>query len=171
MIAGRLGAKRRVIIAWAALAVGAALDAHAQGPRARNGPRVQPEARADFIDARSATAHFGLGLSAPVSTYVRLAIVAAAGQAWRDGTSGFAGRVDGLARFVVDPLREFRWAPYAAGGVGAMYDEAERWRPVVLGALGLEGPPVGAFAPAVEVGFGGGARIGVVFRRAIPGRR
>lgn len=156
---------------WAALALAAPLEAHAQRRRASPPPRLQPEARADFIGARSATAHLGVGVSTPVSTYVRLAIVGGAGQAWRHGTSGFAGRVDGLARFVVDPLREFRWAPYAAGGVGAMYDEAERWRAVVVGALGLEGPPFGALAPAVEVGFGGGARIGVAFRRAIPGRR
>jgi hypothetical protein len=103
--------------------------------------------------------------------YVRLGIVGAAGRAWNDGTTTAAGRVDGLVRFVVDPLREFRWAPYASGGVGAIYDGSERWRAVLVGVLGIEGPSRGSLVPALELGFGGGARIGVVVRRTMPGRR
>jgi len=71
----------------------------------------------------------------------------------------------------VDPLREFRWAPYGSGGLGAIYDGDEHWRGVLIGALGIEGPAVGRMMPAFEVGFGGGARFGVVVRRAMPGRR
>jgi hypothetical protein len=82
-----------------------------------------------------------------------------------------SARIDGLVRFVPDPLREFRWAPYAAGGLGALYDEATRWRAVIVGVLGIEGPAFGAVTPAVEVGFGGGARVGFVLRRAMSGRR
>ena len=134
-------------------------------------PRWQPEARADFIGARAATAHLGAGVSIPASTYVRLGIVAAAGQSWSDGEAHAAGRVDGLVRFVVDPLREFRWAPYASGGVGAIYDRSDDWRVVLVGVLGIEGPASGSVIPAVEVGFGGGARVGVVLRRTMPGRR
>jgi hypothetical protein len=148
----------------------ASSSASAQGGQRRE-PRVQPEARADFIDARAAAAHLGLGVSIPVGTYVRMGIVGAAGQAWRDGEPEAAGRVDGLVRFVPDPLREFRWAPYAAGGVGGMYDDAERWRAVLVGVLGVEGPILGPVVPAIEVGFGGGTRVGVAFRRAIRGRR
>lgn len=146
-------------------------DAHGQ-TRGRRGPaRFQLEARADYIDARAATAHLGAGFSIPAGTYVRLGLVAAAGQAWRDGHPEPAGRVDGIARFVVDPLREFRWAPYAAGGLGAMYDDGERWRAVLVGALGVEGPALRSIVPAFEVGFGGGVRLGVVLRRAMSGRR
>ena len=165
----------RVVAAGAAAALvgiaGAAGVAQAQpAPRAMR-PRVQPEARADFIGARDATAHIGAGVSVPASTYVRLGIVAAAGQSWSDGKAHAAGRVDGLVRFVVDPLREFRWAPYASGGVGAIYDRSDEWRVVLVGVLGIEGPASGSVIPAVEVGFGGGARVGVVLRRAMPGRR
>ena len=110
-------------------------------------------------------------MSVGVGTYVRLGVVAAAGQAWKDGEGVASGRVDALARFVVDPLREFRWAPYAAGGVGGMYDESEHWRAVLVGVLGVEGPALGSVVPAVEVGLGGGTRVGVVVRRALPGRR
>jgi len=107
----------------------------------------------------------------PAGTYVRLGIVGGAGQAWSDGESMMAGRVDGLVRFVVDPLREFRWAPYAAGGIGAIYDEAQKWRGVLVGVVGVEGPALGHVVPAIEAGFGGGGRIGLALRRAMRGRR
>ena len=42
---------------------------------------------------------------------------------------------------------------------------------VIVGVLGIEGPATGRLVPAVEVGFGGGARVGVALRRAMPGRR
>jgi hypothetical protein len=134
-------------------------------------PRVQPEARADFIGSRAAAAHIGVGINVPASTYVRLGIVGAVGQSWSNGEASGAGRIDGLVRFVVDPLREFRWAPYAAGGIGAIYDGSEKWRAVLVGVLGVEGPASGPIIPAVEVGFGGGARVGVALRRAMRGRR
>jgi hypothetical protein len=133
--------------------------------------RLQPELRADFIDARAEAAHLGAGLNVRFGTYVRFAVVGAAGRTWEEGASGVAGRVDGLVRFVADPLRESRWAPYASGGVGALYDESERWRGVLVGLLGIEGPAGGGVVPAFELGFGGGARLGIVLRRALPGRR
>ena len=164
----------RLAVAVPLFACGLAVTAsHANAQRAR-GPtprRIQPEARADFIDARATAAHLALGASVAVSTYVRLGVVAGAGQSWSDGATSGAGRVDGLARFVVDPLREFRWALYASGGLGALYDRSERWRVVLVGVLGIEGPPAGGVVPAIEVGFGGGVRAGIVVRRAIPGRR
>ena len=150
---------------------GSVAHLQAQPSGQRPTPRVQPEARADFIDARAAAAHLGIGFSVPASLYVRLGIVGAIGQAWSNGEASGAGRVDGLVRFVVDPLREFRWAPYAAGGIGAIYDGPEKWRGVLVGVLGIEGPASGPIIPAVEIGFGGGARVGVALRRAIRGRR
>ena len=127
--------------------------------------------RADYIGSRAAAAHVGFGLNLPATTYVRLGIVAAIGSAWSGGDASIAGRVDGLVRFVLDPLRESRWAPYAAGGIGAIYDGSEKWRGVLVGALGVEGPVSGRVVPAIEVGFGGGVRVGVAFRRAMRGRR
>lgn len=159
---------RFAILISAFLAWGRAVDAQA----ARTTPsRFQPEVRADFIDARAAAAHLGLGFSVPASTYVRLGIVGGIGRAWTDGESAIAGRVDALVRFVVDPLREFRWAPYGSGGVSGLYDGDGHWRAVLVGVLGVEGPQRGAIVPAIEVGFGGGLRVGVALRRAMPGRR
>ena len=142
----------------------------AQSTRA-SAPRVQPEIRADFIDARAKAAQIGVGFSIPASTYVRLGIVGAVGAAWADGESAIAGRMDAVARFVVDPLREFRWAPYGSGGLGGLYDRNGKWRAVLVGVLGVEGPQSGAIVPAIEVGFGGGLRVGIALRRAMPGRR
>lgn len=148
-----------------------AIDAGAQRAQPRRPSRFQPEVRADFIGSRAAAAHLGVGFSVPATTYVRLGVVAAAGPAWSDGSANVAGRVDALARFVVDPFREFRWSPYAGGGIGALYDRTEDWRAVLVGVLGIEGPQKGRIVPAVEIGFGGGARLGVALRRAVTGRR
>ena len=160
-----------VAIAVVAAVAGAASDAHAQGNRRQPPPRVQPELRADYIGARASAAHLGVGFSVPAGTYVRLGAVAAAGPAWAHGDARLAGRVDALARFVVDPFRESRWTPYAAGGVGALFDDEERWRAVLVAALGIEGPAASGVVPAVEVGFGGGVRVGIALRRAMPNRR
>lgn len=165
--------------AWAVVGLAALLalalspsGATAQPGGPRLAPRLQPEARADFIGARADAVHLGAGLAIPLGTYVRLALVGAAGRAWADdGVGVVAGRVDGLVRFVADPLRESRWAPYASGGIGALYDRRERWRAVLVGTLGIEGPAGAGVVPAVEIGFGGGARVGIVLRRAIAGRR
>ena len=149
----------------------AARNVRAQQRNQQPAQRLQPEVRADYIGSRAAAAHLGFGLNVPATAYVRLGIVAALGQAWSGGDATIAGRVDGLVRFVVDPLRESRWAPYAAGGIGGIYDGSEKWRGVLVGALGAEGPVTGHVVPAIEVGFGGGVRVGVAFRRAMRGRR
>ena len=159
-------------MAFAVLALsGTTREARAQQRNQQPAQRLQPEVRADYIGSRAAAAHVGFGLNVPATAYVRLGIVAALGQAWSSGNATIAGRVDGLVRFIVDPLREARWAPYAAGGIGGIYDGSEKWRGVLVGALGAEGPVTGHVVPAVEVGFGGGVRIGVAFRRAMRGRR
>jgi hypothetical protein len=150
---------------------GTAHEAHAQQRGQQPAQRIQPEVRADYIGSRAAAAHLGIGVNVPATTYVRLGVVGALGQAWSRGDPTIAGRVDGLIRFVVDPLRESRWAPYAAGGIGGIYDGSEKWRGVLVGALGVEGPAAGRVVPAIEVGFGGGVRVGVAFRRAMRGRR
>ena len=159
-----------VRLAFGLALLGAPSSADAQS-RQRARPRVQPEGRADFIRARGTAAHLRVGFSVPAGTYVRFGVVGAVGQTWRDGEPEASGRADVLVRFVPDPLREFRWAPYVAGGLSTMYDETEDWRALLAGALGVEGPALGSMVPAIEVGFGGGTRIGVALRRAMPGRR
>jgi len=159
-------------VTCAVFAVSAATrEAHAQHQSQQPAQRFQPEVRADYIGSRAAAAHLGFGLNVPATTYVRLGVVAALGQAWSGGNATIAGRVDGLVRFVVDPLRESRWAPYASGGIGGIYDGSEKWRAVLVGVIGAEGPVTGHVVPAVELGFGGGVRVGFALRRAMRGRR
>ena len=105
------------------------------------------------------------GASAPLGTYVRFGAVGGIG----GGASGLSGRTDLLARFTLDPFRASRWAPYATGGVSAVYGEDSRTSLLLL--LGIEGPARGGLAPAIEFGFGGGFRVGVALRQAFPRRR
>ena len=134
---------------------------------------VQVEGRLDGIFARTAGIEAGLGLSFPSGIYVRSGLVAGLGA----GRHGVEGRTDFVARFSFDPFRQSRWAPYAGGGVSGRYrsslDGGSRAYLLIL--LGVEGPlPRGrteGWAPAVEVGLGGGARIAIVIRRGINSRR
>ena len=61
-------------------------------PRRRG---VQPEARADFIDARAARRTSVWASAFPRAHTCALGLVGAAGQAWSDGRRSAAGRVDG----------------------------------------------------------------------------
>ncbi|HYS69781.1 MAG TPA: hypothetical protein VEM14_06025 [Gemmatimonadaceae bacterium] len=134
---------------------------------------VQIEGRLDGIFARTPGVEAGLGFTVPSGIYVRSGLVAGLGA----GRHGVEGRTDFVARFSFDPFRQSRWAPYAGGGVSGRYrsslDGGSRAYLLIL--LGVEGPlPRGrteGWAPAVEVGLGGGARIAIVIRRGINSRR
>lgn len=148
------------------------LFAFSAGAQTPNQP-VQVEVRADAIASRWTAVQGGLGMTFPSGLYVRSGGVIAAG----DGGKGFDSRLDIFSRFTLDPFRENRWALYGGGGVSGRY--AERARPnahaYLLVFAGLEGPLGNASAagwvPAIEIGLGGGARIGFSLRRGIPGRR
>jgi hypothetical protein len=134
---------------------------------------VQSEVRVDGIFARSSGMEAGYGVSIPSGIYVRTGLVGGAGA----GRHGVESRADFITRFSLDPFRQSRWAPYAGAGLSG------RFRPTVDGGarafllvfLGLEGPlpdgQLSGWVPAVEVGLGGGARVGLIFRRGINGRR
>src|SRR5437762_2893244 len=134
---------------------------------------VQVEGRLDGIFARNTGVEAGLGLTVPSGIYVRSGLVAGLGA----GLHGVEGRTDFVARFSLDPFRQSRWAPYAGGGVSGRYRSSLDGgsRAYLLIFLGVEGPlPRGrteGWAPAVEVGLGGGARVAIVIRRGINSRR
>jgi hypothetical protein len=133
----------------------------------------QSEVRADGIFAHSSGVEAGYGVSIPAGIYVRTGLVGSVGTA----RHGVESRADFISRFSLDPFRQSRWAPYAGAGLSG------RFRPSTDGGakafllvfLGLEGPlPYGqlsGWVPAVELGLGGGARIGLILRRGINGRR
>ena len=135
--------------------------------------KFQSEVRLDAILARTAGVEAAYGLSVPVGIYVRSGIVAGIGA----GRNGVEGRTDFISRFSFDPFRQTRWAPYAGAGLSGRYrsnlDGGDRAYLLVF--LGVEGPlPLGelsGWVPAVEVGLGGGARVGLILRRGVNARR
>jgi hypothetical protein len=144
-------------------------SASAQSPQ----QGVQLEGRLDVLAARTTGFEAGIGLSVPAGLYMRPGVVAAIGSS----RNGLEGRTDLVARFSLDPFRQSRWAPYAGGGISGRYREDDDGgsHAYLLIYLGVEGPlPIGeltGWVPAFELGLGGGARIGVVLRRGIHGRR
>jgi hypothetical protein len=75
-----------------------------------------------------------------------------------------AYRADVGARFVLDPFWESSWSLYGSGGISVLYDEREAWRPVAVVAVGIEGSRTSKVTPALELGLGGGVRIGLSLR-------
>lgn len=154
---------------FALLGFSSASSLHAQIPR----QATQVEARADAIVSRWTAVQGGLGVTFPAGLYVRTGAVVAAG----GGGKGFDSRVDLFSRFTLDPFREVRWGFYAGGGVSERYVERDspKGHAYLLVFAGLEGPlrnaAVAGWVPAIELGLGGGARIGIAFRQGIPGRR
>ena len=134
---------------------------------------VQSEVRVDGVLARSSGVEAGYGVSIPAGIYVRTGLVGGVGA----GRHGVESRADFISRFSLDPFRQSRWAPYAGAGLSgrfrALADGGAKGYLLVF--LGLEGPlpnsPEPGWVPAVELGLGGGARIGLILRRGINGRR
>lgn len=166
-------AERRIKPLTAALAALAVLCIPAPGTAQGSGQPLQSEVRVDGLFAADAAVHAGFGLSVPAGIYVRTGLVLGAGV----GRHGLEGRSDLIGRFTFDPLRQSRWAPYGGAGVSARFNSTEEGgaKGYLLFFLGLEGPlPLGrsrGWVPVVEVGLGGGARVGVGLRRAIHSRR
>jgi hypothetical protein len=140
------------------------LPAPAAAAKASN---FDPEIRIDGIIARVTALQAGVGVTVVAGTYVRSGIIGGLGFS-RDGLSG---RIDGITRFHFDPFRQSQWAPYGGGGISGRFDRVAGARAYLLLLAGLDGPIKNGMTPSVELGLGGGARIGVILRRATAGRR
>jgi hypothetical protein len=162
---GRAG----LVVASIVLAAGPPL--HAQGlPR----PRPRAEVRVDYLRPNPDAVHAGVGLNVPAGTYLRVSLVGAGGASWQEGRTAGSARADVIGRFMFDPFRERRWGLSAGGGLSVRYDEGRsthRWRPLLALVVDLEGPRKGSIVPALQVGLGGGARLGLIIRGADPSRR
>ncbi len=120
------------------------------------------EGRIDAIAAGPAAIHAGVGFTVPMGTYVRSGFDGAIGSS----RNGISGRVDGFARFHLDPLRQHKWAPYGGGGLTARFDDNRATRYYLLVFLGIDGPVANKLSASIEAGLGGGGRIGVIVRQA-----
>ena len=162
-------AKRATVLV--ALGLGATLPTNGDAQLVQQ--RFQSEARLDAIFARNSAVEAAYGFTVPAGIYIRSGLVAGIGA----GRHGLEGRTDLVSRFSFDPFRQTRWAPYGGGGLSGRYrsklDGGSRGYLLVF--LGVEGPlPLGersGWVPAVEVGLGGGARVGLILRRGINARR
>jgi hypothetical protein len=135
--------------------------------QAQTAPPRYVEYRVDGVVTRGFAAQAGIGAVFSAGMYMRLSVDGAAGETWIGGSSKASGRIDALGRFLLDPFREIPIAMSLGGGVSVPYVRGDaHLRPYLTAVVDIEGRKRGALTPALQVGLGGGARIGVVFRRS-----
>lgn len=149
---------------------------HAVSAQIPESPGLQPELRGDVMFGRQAAVQLGVGVQIPAGYYVRVGVDGAVGV--RANATNLStqhpldGRLDVLARFLLDPFRQTSYGLSLGGGMSLRAEQGDRVRPVLLVAVDLEGRrSKRGLVPAVQVGLGGGARIGIVLRRGAPGAR
>ena len=142
----------------------AALPAIAARGTAQRSP-LQPEVRVDVLGPAPYVYQIGAGVTQALGYYARVTAVAAFAP---DADPRFIGdrwRGDLLARVLLDPFKQQRWALSLGGGLSV------RRQTSLAAVVDLEGPELGGVMPAVEIGVSGGLRAGVLLRRPIRGRR
>lgn len=141
-------------------------------------PGLVPVGRVDLIIGNPAAVQAGLGFTYGVGDEFRLGATAAVGGSSR----GLSGRADVFGQFSLDPYGRGsgRWRPYIGGGLTVRLDQVNPGtggregggrdgggggHAYLLAFIGAEGPRTGRFSPGVELGLGGGVRLGVTLRR------
>jgi hypothetical protein len=147
---------------WAVLVIASPLAANAQIQG--DEPPVRAEARIDAIFARATLLHAGLGVGFRTGYNVRTHFVGAGGFAFKDGATEPSARADATLRLLLDPFGENPFGLSIGGGLTLLYDGFDDTRALGMIVVGLEGAPRAPIVWAVEVGLGGGARVGVVLR-------
>jgi hypothetical protein len=142
----------------------------ARAAHAQRAMHIQPELRADGIFARTSEAQLAAGVSVALGRYVRVELAAGGGSAFAQGRSVASGRLDAVARFLLDPDFTQRIGLYAGGGLGLRVARELAPREVLIVVLGAEGPAYRMLVPFVEAGYGGGARVGAGVRWRWAGR-
>jgi hypothetical protein len=128
-------------------------------------PSITPELRTDAVFARSTTFQLGGGAALQTGDYL-----------WLGGDMGL-GVVTGhtpepsvsvqvTGRIHLDSDSEAHWAPYLVGGMTYQASRGAKGALYLLIALGMHAPARAGIVPAMEVGLGGGVRVGFVLRRA-----
>ena len=157
--------RRSLGVSIIALAASRSAEAQAQSLV----PPVYPEFRVDAIVGRETAAQAGVGVVIPAGIYVRLGVDAAGGATFAGGASRPSGRVDAIGRFLLDPFRETAVAVSFGGGLSVPYvDGQTHLRPYLTAVIDVEGRMRGPVTPALQLGLGGGARIGLVLRASPP---
>lgn len=151
---------------WLCWLAGALLCTLGTTARAQVQGSAYPELRVDGMVGRGSTIQAGAGEELPLGYYVRLGLIGAAGVTRRDGVTTHGERVDLVARYLLDPFRETPDALSLGGGMSFVAEPGKRLRPYLVVVADIEGRRRGSWSPALQIGLGGGARIGVVLRRS-----
>ena len=155
----------------AALACGLAAARPAAAQRASAPPR-RVELRVDALTQdRVDAVHALAGIALPIGTYTRVGLLAGGGAAQRSGSTVGSVRADAIARFALDPYRQSRWGVSAGGGITVRHEPGLGTRGHLALVVDAEGPARGGMAPAIQLGLGGGVRLGVALRGAGEGWR
>ena len=157
---------RRRRVAFVALVAIASIGPHAQAQLPT--PGVEPEVRLDVIAGHQPAVQLGGGAQIPLGYYVRMGIDAAVGlPTGSDAPSPrrVDARVDLLVRFLLDPFRQSAYGLSIGGGLSARAEPGDRVRPRLLVAVDVEGRrSAHGLVPALQVGLGGGVRVGLLLR-------
>lgn len=125
---------------------------------------TRPELRFDAILARATLLQSGVGIAVRTGYNVRAHVALAGGVALRDGLTRSSARGDATLRLLLDPFSETRAGLSIGGGLSILYDGFEQTRPVGVLLIGIEGTARAARVWALELGLGGGVRVGLVLR-------
>lgn len=162
----------RALLAAALVAAGTRVA----GAQVASPPVVESELRVDAIIGNQPAVQVGAGAQFALGYYVRLGVDGAVGvrtgQRSPASDSRLDGRLDVLTRFLLDPFRQSAYGLSVGGGLSLRAEPGDRVRPLLLVAADLEGRRSRAgFSPALQVGLGGGVRLGIVLRRGAVGAR
>jgi len=124
-----------------------------------------------LADDRVDAVHALAGIAVPIGTYTRIGLLAGGGAAHLAGATIGSVRADAIARFALDPYRQSRWGISAGGGIIVRHEPALGTRGYLALVVDAEGPARGGVAPAIQLGLGGGVRLGVALRGAGDGWR
>lgn len=166
MLAGRASRipRRARSVRISLIAAIAGLVSCASGVDAQR-PPVTHELRIDALVAAHTTIQAGVSVIVPAGVYARTALTAATGVTRRDGTNASSTRVEIVSRFLLDPFRESPYGLSIGGGAGITNAAGgPHWKPYLALLFDLELKRAGGWTPAIQFGFGGGTRLGVVLR-------
>jgi hypothetical protein len=161
---------RCILVAHAVCATALA----AQGSAGNDDPRAvaalpQWESRLEAVAADVPSAVAGLGINVRAGWYVRAGALLAAGVAVPDnGAQRGLMRLDATVRFHLDPFAERRRGLYAGAGITAAHHGAGAGAqpPQLMFLAGIEGQIQRGRVWALELGLGGGVRLGLARRSA-----
>jgi hypothetical protein len=140
-------------------------------------PPITAEVRLDTRISDHSAIEGGGSVILPAGIYTRVAFTAAVGVSDTDSSSVGSARGEVIARFLLDPFRESRYGLSIGGGIGISNSEglltppkppdgirSVRWRPYLAVVVDLETKKTAGWTPAVQIGLGGGMRIGLALR-------